>query len=344
MATLRKIDGSWTIDWRDPGGRRHRKALGRVADLPERDARRILKQKNLELTTGFGLLNPPRVQTFGQFAPDYLLWHAAEFPASHYRIKQIVEQHLLPEFEYIALDAFNPRDVDAWKHSRLAPREDRPKAETVGKELRTLKAMLAKAVEWNVIARHPIPHVAAPLALDSKPPRFFTAQELQQIYAACGISVNGARAEPLHAAIWRLYANTGLRRNEGLILRRAWIGREAMKILSSNEARTKSGKWREIPLTNGALAALEQLPRDDYVLPRVHPASLSRACIHDIRRAGLDGSLHTLRHTYISHLVMAGVPLRTIQTLAGHSTIAVTERYAHLTPEHLMLAGRSISL
>jgi site-specific recombinase XerD len=80
------------------------------------------------------------------------------------------------------------------------------------------------------------------------------------------------------------------------------------------------------------------------VIPRMAPASLSRACIHDIRRANLNGSLHTLRHTYISHLVMAGVPLRTVQKLAGHSTVAVTERYSHLAPGHLLDAGRAISL
>jgi len=47
------------------------------------------------------------------------------------------------------------------------------------------------------------------------------------------------------------------------------------------------------------------------------------------------GTPHELRHTFISHLVMQGVPLRTVQVLAGHKTIAVTEQYAHLAPDHL---------
>ncbi|MFM9883967.1 MAG: tyrosine-type recombinase/integrase, partial [Burkholderiales bacterium] len=81
-----------------------------------------------------------------------------------------------------------------------------------------------------------------------------------------------------------------------------------------------------------------------FVAPSIRPESLSRAAIKCAQRAGLNGSIHTLRHTYISHLVMAGVPLRTVQVLAGHSTIAVTERYAHLTPSHLRSAGTSISL
>jgi site-specific recombinase XerD len=54
------------------------------------------------------------------------------------------------------------------------------------------------------------------------------------------------------------------------------------------------------------------------------------------RDAGLEGGMtwHTLRHTFISRLVMAGVDLRTVMELAGHKTIQMTMRYAHLAPGH----------
>ena len=42
---------------------------------------------------------------------------------------------------------------------------------------------------------------------------------------------------------------------------------------------------------------------------------------------------HDLRHTYGSHLAMRGVPLKVIQELMGHATVAMTTRYAHLSPE-----------
>lgn len=348
MATLRQINGAWILDWRDKAGQRRRDTLGRCDALPESEARRITKQRNLELSAGFEILNANRAPTFGQFVPDYLIWHAAEYPNSTYRVQQIVEQHLLPTFEFKVLDQINPREVEAWKHHRLAPRDDRPKSATVTKELRTLKAIVNKACEWRVIRENPIEHVSAPKQLDSKPDRFFTAEELKLLYAACSTSVNagnGPQPNPIHAHMWRLFANTGMRRAEGQMLKRSWIGNDAMKILSTDEDRTKSGKWREIPLTVGAKWALSELPKDGaLVLPVMAPASLSRACARDIQRAGIEGSLHTLRHTYISHLVMANVPPRTVQKLAGHSSLLVTMRYMHLAPGHLSDAGRSINL
>jgi len=54
------------------------------------------------------------------------------------------------------------------------------------------------------------------------------------------------------------------------------------------------------------------------------------------QKAGIqDFTWHCLRHTFASRLVMAGVPLRKVQELMGHKTIAMTCRYAHLAPEHL---------
>jgi integrase len=46
-------------------------------------------------------------------------------------------------------------------------------------------------------------------------------------------------------------------------------------------------------------------------------------------------TFHTLRHTFASWLVMAGVDLKTVATLLGHSTTHQVERtYGHLSPDH----------
>jgi len=47
-----------------------------------------------------------------------------------------------------------------------------------------------------------------------------------------------------------------------------------------------------------------------------------------------DFKFHDLRHTFASHLVIAGVDITTIKELLGHKTLTMTLRYAHLAPSH----------
>ena len=50
------------------------------------------------------------------------------------------------------------------------------------------------------------------------------------------------------------------------------------------------------------------------------------------RRAGVESGVHTLRHTFCSHLAMRGAPARAIQELAGHQSLGTTQRYMHIRP------------
>lgn len=337
MATLTIREGKYyVLNWTDKAGKRHRPIIGPVGVLTEKQAGDILKAKQLELSTGARLLNlgPGRVPTFGQYVVDYLLWHQNEYPDSNYRTAQVIDQHLLPQFEHYALDQIPPELVEEWKRGRRR----KAKAHTVTKELRVLKAVINRAVTMGVIRGNPIASVSSPKILDAKPHFFYEADQLQALYEACAVTVNngeGPQPNPLHAAIWRLYANTGMRRGEGMHLQRRWVGRDGIKIISTGEERTKSGEWREVPRTKGADEALDALKHarvdGGYVLPRITLPSLSRAFLRDAARAKVPGSLHSLRHTYISHLVRdTDVPIRTVQLYAGHASISTTEGYLYL--------------
>jgi integrase len=58
-----------------------------------------------------------------------------------------------------------------------------------------------------------------------------------------------------------------------------------------------------------------------------------------VRASGIKNQslkLHSLRHSFASHLIMEGVDVLTVSKLLGHSPISVTEMYAYLVPDHLI--------
>jgi integrase len=105
---------------------------------------------------------------------------------------------------------------------------------------------------------------------------------------------------------------------------------------------TKSGRGRSIPLTPRAVVALDAL-----IASPLHGNITVDWCGHrwgHLRRTcGLrDVNLHVLRHTCASRLVQAGVDLYTVAAWLGHSSVKVTERYAHLQPDALRTALQAL--
>ncbi|MES2390141.1 MAG: site-specific integrase, partial [Acidobacteriota bacterium] len=118
---------------------------------------------------------------------------------------------------------------------------------------------------------------------------------------------------------------------------------------------TKNGSSRVVRLNSTALAAMKSLKIDHKRLKLAENAKLflndRSVPIADPRewfskavdRANVKGvSWHTLRHTFASRLVMAGVDLSTVMVCLGHSNMAMTLRYAHLAPSHVTKQVRKL--
>lgn len=316
MATIYKRGASWYLSWSE-GGRHNRTSLGRIE---AGEAERIRSAKEAELTHGVQIL--PRLPTLQAFMDFYTEWYKAEHPTTArtfgYEVRSI-----LARFGHRAIDTIRPTEIETWKAERLKTHA----RETVGKELRRFKAALNRGMAWKEIDANPFKAVKAPRGARAVAVKFYTKGQVAKL------------AETRRGPLWRFLACTGLRRGEAVKVLQsrdvvAESGRTVVRVESTpdetGKGRTKSGEWREIPLNAAAEASLVLLP--DRVAP-CHPDTLGDWFREDAKAAGVGGTLHRLRHTFCAHLVMAGVPLRRVQLLAGHADYKTTEMYAHLAPE-----------
>lgn len=180
--------------------------------------------------------------------------------------------------------------------------------------------------------------------------RFATVKEVARLIR----TAEQHKRAPYLADLIRVAVNTACRRGELLGLRWSQVDLEANTLRLEGKD-TKNGKPRRVPLNQQAHAALlnrsryweKHCPDSPWVFCRKsgeRNVSIQSSWEAVLKEAKLeDFHFHDLRHTCGSWLVQSGVPLADVKEVLGHSTIRMTERYAHNAPENSRAAVEKLN-
>jgi integrase len=226
-----------------------------------------------------------------------------------------------------------------------------------------LRSALSSAVDWGLIYENPATKTRPPKNKDVAEIRPLTKEQANALLEV----VSGHRLELLY----RMALTLGMREGELLGLR--WIDidfKHSRILIRSSLNHSKEGKeptkWylgavktkkskRVLDLTPGLLLELKHHQRDQERERRedeamvsnglvfdtetgtpVQPSNLRRHFHNCLAKAKIERiRFHDLRHTFATLSLMAGVPLKTVSEILGHSTITITaDIYGHVYPEN----------
>ncbi|MGA2609602.1 MAG: site-specific integrase [Terriglobia bacterium] len=331
-----KVQGSgvWWVRWADSGGKIHREKAG------TRETAGILyRKRKTEVLQGKKLPECLRknVLTFGDLA-EKVREHARDADYSD-RYRAILRQEiskLESWWDERAADSLKPSEIEAKlnEHAKTPATFNRYKA--------TLSLAYRLALKDSLLEVNPARIVGHKKENNARLRYLSEAEEAKlrkTIRDYC----------PSHEPEFDLALYTGMRRSEqyGLLWHNVDFTTGLITI-----PRSKHGEVRYVRISSLAKSALQALVRfrkgDDSP---VCPGGMTRGGYRDrwffecVEKAGLlDVIWHSLRHTYISRAIMKGLDIRTVKDLAGHKTITMTDRYAHLAPDYLREAAeRAVS-
>jgi len=333
VATLRKRGNTYYADYRI-NGKRFRKVLGLSKKIAE------LALKDIEVKIAKGELGfEKKDQDLNQLFEEYLSYSKTNHsPATRKRYKAIIDnfKRFLSNYPYLnKISHLNPKIFEDYKTFRL---EEEAKNKTINMESRTLRTIFNLAKNWGYTKENPTDGVKMLKVTNHITPRFLSEDECKKLLDMCN-----AWEHP----IFYTFLNTGMRKGE--LLNLEWLDinfdRRKIRIIFKDGWSPKTSE-REIPINDGLLKLLEKLKDDNKKSSVVfHDGSgqqiennrLRKRLISLTKKCGFPDvtKLHTLRHTFASHLVMKGVDLPTVKKLMGHADIQTTMIYSHLADEHV---------
>lgn len=334
MARIFKRGHSWCVDYR-VGKKRITRSFAR----DKKQADLYLSEIRCKRIGGELEYIPAKVSV-NEFVDLYLERSKVDKAAHTYQVDcsrlRTIRQFLL-ERGVLYLKDINEEIMEDFKHILLDNPEHRCTPQTFNKYLTLMKTMLNKAVLWKKLARNSLADFKKMKSRNARQVRYFDDLEVIKMLNI---------ADDFWQKVIKMALHTGLRRSELVYLE--WEDIKLDDKMINVQAKpefgfhTKSDKPRSIPINSELSAILSNLPVcgrfvfDNGKNRPLHcPDYYTQTFAEILKKAEIkNGNFHTLRHTFVSRLVMAGVDLTTVKELAGHANISTTMRYAHLSQDH----------
>ena len=192
-------------------------------------------------------------------------------------------------------------------------------------------------MEWGFLRENRLKSFKKLKSDRSRQVRFLTREEIHLIVSS---------ADEFMKRVILILLSTGLRRSEFVYLEWKDVDFDNGLICVQSKPEfgfhPKSYKPRSIPMCKELQTVLMDMPQagrfvfdSGHNQPLHHPIYYYKELQKIYKKTGTEGAnLHTLRHSFASHVIMKGVDPRTVQEYLGHSSIQVTEKYSHLSKSH----------
>ena len=337
-----KANPKWYVKYQENG--RQKMVRARVASKEK--ARGFLRAAEGRVADGLvGVERRGSEKTFAELAAHWLKTHSATLVSHGDNLGRM--KHLTTELGKLPLSGVTAERVASLRAKMAAEKisdgeggkVQRWRPNTVNRTLALLRKVLNDGVTWGFARSAP--------KVKLLPVAEISFDYLQRAEAERFLSHANAAA-PDDAPLYTAAIYTGLRMGElwGLRWADVDLARGLITVRRSYDRdHTKSKKIRHVRINKELSLVLkawrDRCPKGDLELAFPMPDGSARA--RERPPAGFATALaaarchkvrfHDLRHTAASLMVMSGISLRAVQGMLGHSTIAVTERYAHLAPD-----------
>lgn len=236
-------------------------------------------------------------------------------------------KHLCVALNDPLADKFTPEMFAAYRRKRM---DDGISQNNLNREhsyLRSVFNELSRLGYWK--ADNPLANIRQ-FKIQEKELTYLTDEQIQRLLFELE---SGRNTDAI--VITKICLSTGSRWSEAEEMRVTQIHKGMVQF-----ALTKSGKNRAVPIDEDLHVELMNIAKSSLT-GRLFKSSAA-AFRSAIERCGIqlpDGQLtHVLRHTFASHFMMNGGNILTLQRILGHSSLAMTMKYAHLASEHLQEA------